>query len=219
MSQAHTPKPILDQFAIQFTPGRSASPGPGLSTKKPIFLYVVIGILAFVALLAICLLVSKQVLGDTNLKTLLPLCVVPTGYLQANKDYYINVNERIFPDHPNNLSMSLTLTKDPKTVWIQEFVDENRTQFVFKTEINGLMFSLQIGPPGTGTEWGIAFVAPIVRAVNSNVILKNNQSSMVAITPAWPENCVFLSAYQDKPELYWTSSPGDQLSSLKLVQT
>jgi hypothetical protein len=210
-----TPRPILDEYTLQFTPRQAL---PLVKPKRTIYLYIAIGILGLVALLAICLLLSKQVLGATNIKNLLPLCVVPTGYLQANDNLYINVSSRIFGEHPTNFAMDLTLGSDPQTVWIQEFVDEKRTQFVFKTEIMGLMYSMQVGPPGTGTQWGVAYVAPLVRALNTNVIIKNNQSSMIAVTPAWPDGGVFLTKYDNKDSLFWTSSPGNQLSSLRLVQ-
>lgn len=207
-------RPIIDEIPFNL----STLHDPIQKPNKNLYLYITIGVLGCGVLVLIGMYAAKLVLGPADMKKLFPTCIVPTGFLQAGKNHYINVGERVFPDHADNFAMALSLDDEPRTVWIQEFIDESRTQFILKTEIQGLMFSIQTGPPGAGAEWGIAFVSPLVRAVNKNVVLLVNKQSLIAAAPAWPDGAIYLARYPDKPHLFWSSSPGHQISQIRLVQ-
>jgi hypothetical protein len=206
-------KPILDQISFDF--GDIDAP---IQTKRNIPLYVAIAVLACGLLIVLGLYASKLIIGSPDVEKIMSTRLVPTGYLQANKSHYVNVGDRLFADHPTNFSVSMSLDKEPRTVWIQEFLNEARDSFVLKTEIQGLVFSLQSGPPGAGAPWGVAFLAPVVRALNNNVVLMPNKSSFKAISPAWPDDLIYLTVYQETGQIYWTSSPGNQLAQITLVQ-
>jgi len=208
----NSPQPILDQIPSQLTNVDLRTTGQNTS------LYVVIGVLSCVLLVLVGLYGAKLVIGAPKLNKLISTHVVPTGYFRANQSLYINVSNRLFENHPTNFAVTLSLDDQPRTVWIKEYLTESRDVYVLKTEIQGLMFSLQTGPPGAGAPWRIAFLAPILRSVNKNVVLTSNKSSVWAVSPAWPGNLIYLTFRPEGGNLYWTSSPGDQLSHIHLVQ-
>lgn len=74
---------------------------------------------------------------------------------------YINLGPQLGANDPRNLSFSLVLETRPRTVWMQQYVTRNN--FILKTEVNGIVFSMQTGPPPgvEAVEPNMAFVAPV----------------------------------------------------------
>jgi hypothetical protein len=181
--------------------------------KNPVGLYVVCGVL-------IVLLITVTIYSFTK-KTTRKAKVVQTqntGYLRVNDGQYINVKSRIFPNHEFNYSVSLTLGEKPETIWIQEFVSGSSSKFVLKTEIQGLIFALQQGPPGAGAPWGIAYLAPVVKAVNNNVFLTEHKKTMSALSSTWQdENLTFLRFCPKSQEIFWSKPDMPYLSEIQLV--
>lgn len=124
------------------------------------------------------------------------------GYIRSGEKY-INVGTRIFPEHETNLATSLVLETTPKTTWTQEF-SQNKKHFSLRTELFGLVFTIQKNPPGLGTEWGIVYIAPIGSSKTSNQTVFFN-SDFQATEGPWSESETFLGT-AESGNLVWLAS-------------
>lgn len=125
------------------------------------------------------------------------------GYIKSGEKY-VNVGTRIFPEHDTNLSTSLILETTPKTTWTQEFSHNNKKNFSLRTELFGMIFSIQKNPPGLGTEWGIVYIAPIASSKTTNQTVFFN-SDFQALEGPWSENETFLGS-SESGNMVWLSS-------------
>lgn len=182
------------------TPLVDRYPAISSSKKYPASLYISFVVISCIALVAVGFLLFRPV----------SQMLIPTGYLCTNEHNYLNVSERLFPEHPTNLTRAIAVAKEPVTIWMQEFLNEDRTRFVLKTEVEGIMYAVQMGPPGAGAEWGIAFVGPL--GAYPNVTFDKN---MMASKPAWPDEGTRLTERNDK--VFWTNTVSR--SVIRMVQT
>lgn len=155
-----------------------------------VFIFTVVGI---------CCFVLGMLLGKHKSKTKQKITLTTSRnkrfvYLKTNEDRYINTQEKIFPINSQNHTMMIHTSPDPVTVWQIDFQDDERLLFSLKTEIGGLVYSVQDGAPGTGAPWGIAYVGPVINPVGSDVVFKFlEDNTLVATSSTWPGgNYVFL---------------------------
>ena len=138
--------------------------------------------------------------------------LIPNGYLRVNKRRYITAGDYLFPDNDQNATRGLTLTATPQTIWLQVYIDEAKTKFYLKTEIEAIMYSFQTGPPGLGVAWGTAFIAPF--GFNANIVFQLTKHSLVALNAAWPDQSVYFTS-NEQEELLWTADPLQQLDRIE----
>ena len=158
--------------------------------QYPRFLYVSFALLGIIAVVSVCLLLLR------------PRPSASAGYLRTAEGEYVNVLDRLFPAHPSNFSMALTLSSLRDTFWWME--PTGAETFALKTELDGAVYSIQMGPPGTGAEWGVAFVAPS-GAGPELLFTLTTQKNLQPVDSAWPYESRYWSQ-QDK-QVFWSASP------------
>lgn len=161
---------------------------PGI--QYPRFLYVSFALLGIIAVVSVCLLLLR------------PRPSASAGYLRTAEGEYVNVFDRLFPAHPSNFSMALTVSALRDTFWWMQ--PTGNETFALKTEVDGAVFSIQIGPPGTGAEWGVAFVAP-TGAGQELLFTRKPQKNIQPVDSAWPDDSRHYWSQRDK-QVFWSAS-------------
>jgi len=92
------------------------------------------------------------------------------AHIRTADGRFINGTERIFTTSEENMALMIHVSNTPVTSWLLE--ENTDGTFTVTTEIDGLIYSIQDGAPGTGAPWGIAYLAPIIDPIGSDVVFR-----------------------------------------------
>lgn len=132
------------------------------------------------------------------------------GHIQMQKQY-LNIGDLIFPDNEENQSRFIVRSPEKITTWIREYV--NKTEFILKVDIGGILYTITNGSPGYAAPWRCVSITPVVEGVVPVVFTKHFH----ATKDVWIEDV--NSRYFDYNEfsvLYWNTKHTSRLKFIEI---
>lgn len=173
--------------------------------------HVVLTISVIVTVCIILTIVTILVSGDVRRRSRRPLFLI--AYLKCG-DTYLNGSEKIFPSNEYNQSLMAHASSEAKTRWHIMYQSKDRRTFSMQVELDGHMYCLQDGAPGTGAPWGIAYLGPVSAPIGATIQLTQTSEGYLEATHfPWPgENYKYLSLRDNV--LVWTEQKSSRFEMI-----